>query len=142
MVGPKVLNAVAAVKAPVACSSVVATCLPILAELCRDRHAEVAEEDAFLICPLPHDYRRLLLRDPDLPVLPAEWPGQKARLLCKELYRRLAPASERHLDAVLTLADGTIPSPTRPSPTASRRTTRWQRCRCRGRRGIWGFFWG
>ena len=111
MVGPKVLNAVAAVNAPLACSAVVATCLPILAELCRYRNAEVAEEDAFLI----HDYRRLLLRDPELPdvLLPAEWPGQKARLLCKELYGRLAPVSERHLDRCLVLADGTIP-PRRP----------------------------
>lgn len=90
----------------------VATYLPILAELRRDRHAEVAEEDAFLLrILLIHDYRRLLLRDPELPdvLLTAEWPGQKARLLCKELYRRLAPASERHLDSVLTLADGSIP---------------------------------
>jgi hypothetical protein len=53
-----------------------------------------------------------LLRDPELPdvLLPAEWPGQKARLLCKELYGRLAPASERHLDRCLVLADDTIPS--------------------------------
>jgi len=34
----------------------------------------------------------------------------KARLLCKELYRRLAPASERQLYRCLVLADGTIPS--------------------------------
>ena len=93
-------------------SAFVSTYLPILAELRRDRHTEVAEEDAFLIRTLLiHDYRRLLLRDPELPdvLLPAEWPGQKARLLCKELYRRLAPASERHLDRSLVLADGTIP---------------------------------
>jgi len=31
-------------------------------------------------------------------------------LLCKELYGRLAPASERHLERCLVLADGTIPS--------------------------------
>jgi phenylacetic acid degradation operon negative regulatory protein len=62
---------------------------------------------AFLIRTLLiHDYRRLLLRDPELP---AEWPGQKARLLCNELYRSLAPASERRLDRCLVLADGTIP---------------------------------
>jgi phenylacetic acid degradation operon negative regulatory protein len=60
---------------------------------------------------LIHDDRRLLLPDPGLPDVlpPAEWPGQKVRLLCKELYRRLVPASERHLDLCLVLADGTIP---------------------------------
>ena len=84
--------------------------------------------------------RRLLLRDSELPdvLLPAEWPGQKARLLCKELYRRLAPASERHLDRCPVLADGTI----RPADPAFAdrfpQTTRWRRCRCRLRRGIWG----
>ena len=112
MPDPKALNAVAAVNAPLACSAFVATCLPILAELRRDRHAEVAEEDTFLIRSLLiHDYRRLLLRDPELPdvLLPAEWPGKKARLLCKEPYRRLVPASEPRLDRCLVPADGTIP---------------------------------
>ncbi|UCV08129.1 phenylacetic acid degradation operon negative regulatory protein PaaX [Dechloromonas denitrificans] len=93
-------------------SEFVATYLPALAELRRDRQAEVGEEDAFLLRTLLiHDYRRLLLRDPELPdvLLPVDWPGQKARLLCKELYRRLVPASERHLDHLLTLADGTNP---------------------------------
>lgn len=90
----------------------VATYLPILAELRNDRQATVGGEDAFLLRTLLiHDYRRLLLRDPELPdvLLPLEWPGQKARLLCKELYRRLEAASERHLDEFLTLADGTNP---------------------------------
>lgn len=89
-----------------------ATYLPILADLRRDRHAEVSEEDAFLLrLLLIHDYRRLLLRDPELPevLLPADWPGQRARILCRDLYRRLVPASERHLDRLLTLADGTVP---------------------------------
>lgn len=94
-------------------SGFVATYLPILAELRRDRQAQVAPEDAFLLrILLIHDYRRLLLRDPELPdvLLPADWAGQKARLLCKELYRRLLEPSERHLDATLTLADGSIPA--------------------------------
>ena len=93
-------------------SEFVATYLPILAELRGDRQAAVAEEEAFLLRTLLiHDYRRLLLRDPELPdvLLPVDWPGQKARLLCKELYRRLVAASERHLDKLLTLADGTNP---------------------------------
>lgn len=90
-------------------SDFVAMYLPILAELRRQRQAEVDEEDAFLLRTLLiHDYRRLLLRDPELPdvLLPADWPGQKARLLCQALYRWLSAASERHLDQWLTLADG------------------------------------
>ncbi len=42
-------------------------------------------------------------------LLPAEWPGQKARLLCKEVYRRLLPASESHLDSLFQLANGQTP---------------------------------
>ncbi len=93
-------------------SGFVAAYLPILAELRRDRQAEVDAESAFLLRTLLiHDYRRLLLRDPELPevLLPADWPGQKARLLCKELYRRLIVPSEHHLDQLLQLADGAVP---------------------------------
>jgi phenylacetic acid degradation operon negative regulatory protein len=64
---------------------------------------------AFLVRSLLiHDYRRLLLRDPQLPgvLLPAQWAGHAARRLCRELYGLLLPASERHLDEHLRLADG------------------------------------
>lgn len=91
----------------------VATYLPILAELRRDRQAEVEPQEAFLLrLLLIHDYRRLLLRDPELPevLLPADWPGQMARLVCKDLYRKLLKASELHLDAVLRWADGATPA--------------------------------
>ncbi|NYT75744.1 phenylacetic acid degradation operon negative regulatory protein PaaX [Alcaligenaceae bacterium] len=86
--------------------------LPILAELRRDRMASIEPEEAFLLrVLLIHDYRRLLLRDPELPevLLPADWPGQTARMLCRELYRRLTEPSELHLDTHLLLADGTVP---------------------------------
>lgn len=86
--------------------------LPILAELRRERQTALDEEEAFLVrILLIQDYRRLLLRDPELPdvLLPADWPGQKARLLCKDLYRRLAGPSERHLERHLRLADDGFP---------------------------------
>lgn len=78
-----------------------------------DRNGEVGEEEAFLLrVLLIHDYRRLLLRDPELPdvLLPADWPGRRARLLCKDIYRRLLAASERHLDQSFSLADGSSPA--------------------------------
>jgi phenylacetic acid degradation operon negative regulatory protein len=84
---------------------------PALGQL-RDGGLETADETAFLLrVLLIHDYRRLLLRDPSLPgvLLPPDWPGQKARLLCSELYRRLLVPSERHLDAAFQLADGVVP---------------------------------
>lgn len=84
---------------------------PILQEY-RDDPEGTTDEAAFLLrVLLIHDYRRLLLRDPTLPdvLLPSGWPGQKARVLCNELYQRLLPASERHLDQNFQLADGRTP---------------------------------
>ncbi len=90
----------------------VATYMPILAELRGDRQAVVEPQEAFLLRTLLiHDYRRLLLRDPQLPevLLARDWSGQTARLVCRELYRRLLAPSELHLDQHLKLADGTVP---------------------------------
>lgn len=91
----------------------VAVYMPILAELRRDRDASVAPQEAFLLRSLLiHDYRRLLLRDPELPevLLARDWSGQMARLVCRELYRRLLAPSELHLDQHLQLADGSLPA--------------------------------
>lgn len=85
---------------------------PILDKLRWDPQREIGDEGAFLLRTLLiHDYRRLTLRDPELPdvLLPREWPGQKARRLCKELYRRLLTPSERHIDEHLQLANGSTP---------------------------------
>lgn len=99
----------------------VATYSPILADLRRDRQLEVAPQEAFLLRTLLiHDYRRLLLRDPELPeiLLSRDWSGQMARLVCRDLYRRLLAPSEAHLDQHLKWADGSIPE---ASPALSKR---------------------
>lgn len=100
-------------------SEFVATYQPILDELRASQFLGVSEQDAFLVRTLLiHDYRRLMLRDPELPevLLPPDWPGQQARLLCRELYRRLDGLVSRHLERMLTLSDGTVPSEDNSQP--------------------------
>jgi phenylacetic acid degradation operon negative regulatory protein len=48
---------------------------------------------------LIHDFRRAVLRDPQLPaeILPEPWAGRTARELCAEVYLALAPLAERWL---------------------------------------------
>jgi len=60
---------------------------------------------------LMHGYRRALLRDPMLPeeLLPANWPGTSARLLCRNLYRLVQAAAETHVMSVLETAEGPVP---------------------------------
>jgi len=73
---------------------------------------DLTPEQAFLIRTLLiHDYRRVLLRDPTLPdaVLPPDWPGAAARLLCRNLYRATQAAAEEHIMATLETADGPMP---------------------------------
>jgi len=85
---------------------------PIRDALATCNQDELSEQNAFLIRTLLiHDVRKLLLRDPQLPegLLPATWPGSRARHLCRDLYRKLLPLSERHLDASVRLASGATP---------------------------------
>ncbi len=62
---------------------------------------------------LIHEYRRIILRDPELPaeLLSPDWEGGSARVLCRNLYRRVAAAAERHVTSVLETADGPLPEP-------------------------------
>lgn len=62
-----------------------------------------------------HAFRRAALRDPHLPpgLLPPGWTGLAARALCRTLYTRFAPASERWLDSTST---GSGPLPRGPDP--------------------------
>ncbi len=52
---------------------------------------------------LVHGYRRVRLRDPQLPaaLLPAAWPGRAAYDLCRDVYRAAEPLAATHLAAVL-----------------------------------------
>jgi phenylacetic acid degradation operon negative regulatory protein len=61
---------------------------------------------------LVHEYRRLALRDPDLPtaLLPPDWPGGPARALAASLYRRLVPAAEAWLDTEGRAEAGPLPT--------------------------------
>lgn len=69
-------------------------------------------EQAFCVRTLLiHEFRRVQLRDPQLPrqLLPADWPGDSARQICSDLYTLVGPQSERHLTNVLETADGRLP---------------------------------
>lgn len=59
---------------------------------------------------LIHEYRRALLRDPLLPdaLLPAGWPGSRARDICRDLYCGLHRGTEQYLRDNLEPAEGSI----------------------------------
>jgi phenylacetic acid degradation operon negative regulatory protein len=58
-----------------------------------------------------HEFRRTLLRDPQLPeqLLPHDWPGSTARQLCHELYVLTQKEAENYLMSVLETASGRLP---------------------------------
>ena len=60
---------------------------------------------------LIHEFRRVLLRDPQLPrqLLPGDWPGDTARELCTGLYAATHRGAEEHVMRVLETADGPLP---------------------------------
>jgi len=100
-----------------------------LAELAAAYRGFLARYEGFVAavertCPAPawsfalrtlliHDWRRVLLRDPELPteLLPNDWPGSRARGLCRALYQRIEEPARRHLQAVLETAEGPLPEP-------------------------------
>src|SRR3954464_2722188 len=83
---------------------------PLRAWVARDKLSEI---DAFIArVLLIHHYRRVVLRDPLLPValLPRDWPGGAARELCGKIYRGLLPASEQWLDRRASNENGPLPA--------------------------------
>lgn len=71
---------------------------------------------AFLVRTLLiQEYRKVMLRDPQLPaeLLPANWHGNAAYQLCRNLYRAVCEQAEIYLDATMQTADGPLPPPGR-----------------------------
>ncbi len=69
-------------------------------------------EQCFLVRTLlMHEFRRTLLRDPQLPeeLLPHDWHGNAARQLCQELYVLTQKQAENHLMSALETASGRLP---------------------------------
>jgi phenylacetic acid degradation operon negative regulatory protein len=61
---------------------------------------------------LIHAFRRVLLRDPQLPpaLLPLDWPGAAAFALCRDFYRLTHKRAEMHLDATLSPDGDRLPA--------------------------------
>ena len=78
------------------------------------KSADISAKSAFQARTLLiQEYRKVLLRDPLLPVelLPASWQGAAAYQLCRNLYRLLYRDADTYLDDVMETADGPLPPP-------------------------------
>ncbi len=72
-----------------------------------------AEQQAFLLrTVMVHDYRRILLRDPDFPekMLPSGWAGLEAQQLLQRLYRQWLTPSSCFIESQLNNAQGPLPA--------------------------------
>lgn len=72
------------------------------------------DEDALVIrILLVHEYRKALLRDPQLPaaLLPPSWIGQRAYAMSRDIYARVRDRAERAIDARLGCETGALPPP-------------------------------
>ncbi|EMI5490643.1 phenylacetic acid degradation operon negative regulatory protein PaaX [Providencia stuartii] len=63
---------------------------------------------------LIHFYRRIVLKDPQLPdeLLPAQWEGQIAKHLCTNIYQRVELAATRYISERCETTVGELPQPT------------------------------
>ena len=84
-----------------------------LAEHAGELH-ELSELDCFVVRTLLiHDYRRILLKDPQLPgdLLPNGWNGEAARQACARIYKAVAARADAHVSALMETYDGEMPAP-------------------------------
>ena len=87
---------------------------PLMAGYGKD--ANVSPKSAFLVRTLLiQEYRKVLLRDPQLPaeLLPDGWHGAAAYQLCRNLYRAIYSQADDYLSATMETADGPLPPPGR-----------------------------
>jgi len=76
------------------------------------RGPKVLPKAAFLVRTLLiQEYRKILLRDPQLPaeLLPANWHGNAAYQLCRNLYRAVYEAADAYLSDKVETAGGALP---------------------------------
>lgn len=61
---------------------------------------------------LVHEWRRIVLRDPQLPavLLPQDWPGRPARDLCRDIYLHVRDAADCWLDEHAVNEAGPLPA--------------------------------
>ena len=88
---------------------------PLIASIGKNK--KVAARAAFVVRTLLiQEYRKVLLRDPQLPVelLPSSWHGTDARHLCRNLYRAVCKPADGFLSATVETAHGPLPSPDKP----------------------------
>ena len=78
------------------------------------RNGSIEPKTAFLVRTLLiQEYRKVLLRDPQLPteLLPPEWHGAAAYQLCRNLYQAVHVAADTYLTEVMETANGPLPPP-------------------------------
>lgn len=75
--------------------------------------ADAVPQQCFILRTLLiHEFRRIQLRDPQLPesLLADDWPGHTVRRLCRDIYKQTLPASEQHLLTTVKTPDGDLPA--------------------------------
>jgi len=75
------------------------------------KHVPEPESALLLRTLLMHDYRRILLRDPELPsdMLPADWTGFEAHNVTAEIYRHIGELSARWFAENMENTSGRLP---------------------------------
>ena len=78
----------------------------------QDKSEQLSTTDCFLLrAILIHDYRRILLRDPDFPqaMLTQGWVGYEAHDLVKRMYKTLVEPSTTYIEENMNNAQGKLP---------------------------------